>query len=337
MGEIILRNVLDLLCRNPIKIGSIEQESDMIKKKRALSKKKERKVHENLQPLEDIKMMSKAKHQKVFSDAWLTFLSLPLRDGLYIKVLKHIHLHVMPNMTSPLILSDFLIKSLDKGGIIGILALHGVFLLVTRYGLDYPRIYERLYTLLHPNIMYSEHQTEFFRLSNIFLSSPMIPAYCIASFVKRFARISIYATPYGTILCLFFIHNLIRRHPVCNQLINRLYHSTTKLEIIETFADPYLENETEPKITKALESSLWEIVVLTKHYHWQVASLANDIIKKGLGLRNNKNDMDIENAKSQYDAIMISREHIIQKVRFQALKTDKTRSHLYDYFSNLKN
>merc|ERR1712216_212177 len=164
MGEIILRNVLDLLCRNPIKIGSIEQESDMIKKKRALSKKKERKVHENLQPLEDIKMMSKAKHQKVFSDAWLTFLSLPLRDGLYIKVLKHIHLHVMPNMTSPLILSDFLIKSLDKGGIIGILALHGVFLLVTRYGLDYPRIYERLYTLLHPNIMYSEHQTEFFRL-----------------------------------------------------------------------------------------------------------------------------------------------------------------------------
>ncbi len=32
----------------------------------------------------------------------------------------------------------------------GMLALHGIFTLVTRHGLEYPRFYERLYQLLTP-------------------------------------------------------------------------------------------------------------------------------------------------------------------------------------------
>ena len=36
------------------------------------------------------------------------------------------------------------------GGMDGMLALHGIFTLVTRHGLEYPRFYARLYGLLTP-------------------------------------------------------------------------------------------------------------------------------------------------------------------------------------------
>ena len=47
--------------------------------------------------------------------------------------------------------ADFLTATLDKGGLLGMLALNGIFLLVTRHGLEYPRFYQRLYQLLTPD------------------------------------------------------------------------------------------------------------------------------------------------------------------------------------------
>lgn len=38
------------------------------------------------------------------------------------------------------------------GGLVGMLALNGIFSLVTQHGLEYPRFYERLYTLLQPSV-----------------------------------------------------------------------------------------------------------------------------------------------------------------------------------------
>jgi U3 small nucleolar RNA-associated protein 19 len=51
---------------------------------------------------------------------------------------------------------------------------------------------------------------QFFGLADIFLSSPLVPAYTIASFVKRFARLGMRASPAGAMLAIAFIHNLIR-------------------------------------------------------------------------------------------------------------------------------
>jgi hypothetical protein len=51
---------------------------------------------------------------------------------------------------------------------------------------------------------------QFFGLADIFLSSPLVPAYTVASFVKRFARLGMRASPAGAMLAIAFIHNLIR-------------------------------------------------------------------------------------------------------------------------------
>jgi hypothetical protein len=51
-------------------------------------------------------------------------------------------------------LSDFLGSTLDRGGLDGMLALNGIFLLVTRHGLEYPRFYARLYQLFTPEVFH---------------------------------------------------------------------------------------------------------------------------------------------------------------------------------------
>lgn len=66
------------------------------------------------------------------------------------QVLVRMHTKIVPHMASPLLLTDFLFKALDVGGLMGMLALHGIFILVTKHGLEYPHFYERLYRLLTP-------------------------------------------------------------------------------------------------------------------------------------------------------------------------------------------
>lgn len=65
----------------------------------------------------------------MFSKAWLALLQLELPEDIYKKVLSRVHLAVIPHMVNPLLLSDFLTKSIDKGGLIGILSLNGALFL----------------------------------------------------------------------------------------------------------------------------------------------------------------------------------------------------------------
>lgn len=59
---------------------------------------------------------------------------------------------VIPHLTNPLLLSDFLTGAIDLGSLLGILALNGLFILMTQHGLEYPSFYVRLYgaSLLRP-------------------------------------------------------------------------------------------------------------------------------------------------------------------------------------------
>ena len=66
------------------------------------------------------------------------------------QVLTRLHEDVIPNMTDPLLLADRLTGALDGGGMLGMLALHAIFVLVTKHGLEYPEFYTRLYQLLQP-------------------------------------------------------------------------------------------------------------------------------------------------------------------------------------------
>jgi hypothetical protein len=46
------------------------------------------------------------------------------------QVLSRLHEAVIPYLPTPVLLADFLTKSIDKGGLVGILALNGIFVLV---------------------------------------------------------------------------------------------------------------------------------------------------------------------------------------------------------------
>ena len=61
------------------------------------------------------------------------------------KVLVQLHTLVLPHLTNPLLLSDFLTRAIDLGSMLGMLALNGLFVLMTQHGLEYVQFYTRLY------------------------------------------------------------------------------------------------------------------------------------------------------------------------------------------------
>ncbi len=124
--------------------------------------------------------------RRAASDAWLALLRLPLPDDVYRKVLARLHDLVIPALTEPLRLSDWLTHSLDRGGLTGMLALHGIFILVTRHGLEYPKFYARLYALLTPEAFRARGRARFFQVGVCFI---LFYYYCSFSFILYyFAR-----------------------------------------------------------------------------------------------------------------------------------------------------
>eukprot|EP00741_Cyanophora_paradoxa_P002192 tig00000553_g2124.t1 len=163
-------------------------------------------------------------HRKAFSDAWLAFLKLPLPADVYKRVLVRLHRDVMPHMGppgAPLLLADFLTRSYDQGGVVSILALNGLFVLISKYNLDYPSFYAKLRSLLEPQLFHAKHRARFLKLLDLFMTSTHLSAYLVAAFAKRLARLALSAPPSGASFCAAFAANLLRRHPACLPLIHR--------------------------------------------------------------------------------------------------------------------
>jgi U3 small nucleolar RNA-associated protein 19 len=118
-----------------------------------------------------------ASQRRAFSDAWLSLLRMELPLDVYKvrlavracvcagawhatsadalsrarafgglqKVLAQMHASVVPHLMNPLLLSDFLTRAINLGAMLGMLALNGMFLLMTQHGLEYAQFYVRLY------------------------------------------------------------------------------------------------------------------------------------------------------------------------------------------------
>ena len=113
----------------------------------------------------------------------------------------------------------------------------------------------------------------------------------------------------GAIVCMAFMHNLLRRHSACNVLLNRPHgagpppakaserQATPNLDVASVAGpdtpdlaqhedlpslaqlaahadghDVYDFGEHDPALSRAVESSLWEVESLRNHYYHQVAS-----------------------------------------------------------------
>lgn len=119
---------------------------------------------------------------------------------------------VLPYLDKPLLLTDFLMDSLDVGGPVSLLALQGIFTMIQVYNLDYPNIFAKLYSMFEPEIFHTKFKPRLFYLADLFLSSTHLPENLVAAFAKRLARLALVAPSEDIIIICMFIGNLILRY-----------------------------------------------------------------------------------------------------------------------------
>ncbi|XWS68352.1 hypothetical protein CRYUN_Cryun04dG0082700 [Craigia yunnanensis] len=291
-----------------------------------------------------------AKKMKLkFTKAWISFLRLPIPVDTYkelnttavllscidmkclllglsigvlmpaiSQVLATLHQAVIPHLSNPIILCDFLTRSYDIGGVVSVMALSSLFILMTQHGLEYPNFYEKLYALLAPSIFMAKHRAKFFQFLDSCLKSPLLPAYLAAAFAKKLSRLAVSVSPSGALVIIALIHNLLRRHPSINCLVHKEdgdenpkdnskaedivnkaddSGSDTQISHKRSGIDHFNNEESNPIKSNAMRSSLWEIDTLRHHYYPPVSrfvlSLEND-----LTVRSKTTEMDIKDFSS---------------------------------------
>ncbi|GHJ86489.1 hypothetical protein NliqN6_2891 [Naganishia liquefaciens] len=208
-------------------------------------------------------------HVRLFTDCWLGVLNLPLSVPETRSILLVLHSTIFPNMVKSRVvrMTDWLSTLCDRGGPLALLSLNGLYILMTGYNLEYPHFYRQLYTLMDREVMHVKYRARFFRLSETFLASTHLPAAMVASFVKRLARLSLAAPPAAIVMIIPFVYNLLKRHSSCMCMLQR---DSDQAES----QDPYDEYEKDPMNTHALDSSLWELKALQRHYLSHVATMS---------------------------------------------------------------
>lgn len=212
-------------------------------------------------------------HKKQAQEAWLAVLRHDLSKQQRKSILGLVSYQIVPWFLNLELLLDFLTDAFNQGGASSLMALSGLFYLIQEKNLDYPQFYFRLYSLLDENILHSKHRSRFFRLLNTFLSSSHLPSALVASFVKKFSRLSLTAPPAAIVMVVPWIYNLLKSHPACTFMIHRAGKD-------QDGEDPFLMDEQDPMMTDAIESSLWEIHTLQDHYHPNVATIAKIICEQ---------------------------------------------------------
>ena len=266
--------------------------------------------------------------------------------GLLLQVLEYdLDLHVIPHLSHPLHLCGFLTDSFDHGGASSMLALKSLYFLMLHHDLDYPDFFPKLYSLLTPSVFFMRHRKEFFRLTDLFLTSSHLPASLVASFAKRLARLALKAPPSGPLFVLPLVYNLILRHPALTTMIHKSSvvdkvveqrHAEKEQTIADIKArskrlakkdveevakkaclDVFDELENDPQKTKALDSSLWELVSFTFHYNPSVSSIARSMFQENMAVSKrgefNTADFLAASYKSQFD----------QEVKVKALRGNR--------------
>jgi U3 small nucleolar RNA-associated protein 19 len=200
-------------------------EESTTKKSRSLPKK--RKIEKDFSSrssmvIRDQEILSLAEHNRQFQNCWLKFLSMNIPSHIYRLVLQSVQDKIIPFMTEPLILMDWLSDSFALGGENAILSLNGLFTLIVKYNLDYPDFYSKLYSLLSPAIFQVTYMDEFFKHLKNFLSSSMLPVYLSTAFIKKLSRLALVAPPSFSIQAIPLIYNLIIDNPATLVLLHRV-------------------------------------------------------------------------------------------------------------------
>jgi U3 small nucleolar RNA-associated protein 19 len=159
--------------------------------------------------------------KKALSECWVKFLARRFDPALYKEVLALAETAILPRLSSPLLLADFFTDSYNVGGVVGLLALNGLFVLMAKHNLDYPKFYPKLFAYCTPSVFHAKHRARFFKLLHTFLSSSLLPSYLVAAFAKRLSRLALSAPPDGCNFVCALVYNLLRSHTAVQTLLHR--------------------------------------------------------------------------------------------------------------------
>ncbi|KAJ4307940.1 Maturation and nuclear export of 40S ribosomal subunits interacting protein [Neodidymelliopsis sp. IMI 364377] len=212
-------------------------------------------------------------------EAWLATMRAGLTKDQRKAILTTFSYQIAPWFQQPEMLMDFLTDSYDVGGATSLLALSGLYYLISEKNLDYPSFYLKLYSLLDEGLLHSKHRSRFFRLLDTFMSSTHLPAALVASFIKRLSRLALHGPPAGVVIVVPWVYNMFKRHPACTFMMHREINDPALKEKLEEegMDDPFDMDELDPMETNAIDSSVWELEALQTHYHPNVATLAKII------------------------------------------------------------
>mmetsp|Transcript_5450 Transcript_5450/g.16251 ORF Transcript_5450/g.16251 Transcript_5450/m.16251 type:complete len:558 (+) Transcript_5450:123-1796(+) len=229
------------------------------------------------------------QERRAYSDAWIQILGMDIPDELINDVLERIATEVIPRMTHPLKLSDFLLRTYNCGKLSAVLSLEALWILIMDHGLDYPHFYEKLYALLSYNTFFLRDRMRFMTLVPKFLHSGYLPGYLVAAFAKRLLRRALAAPPQGALWCMRVVLEMIKRHPSTSALVHSgsgtpfpagtnffetdLGVNGDAVQGAVVSKDVFDDLEADPRKSNADKSSLWELEALRLHYCPAVARL----------------------------------------------------------------
>ncbi|KAG5493096.1 hypothetical protein GH5_01827 [Leishmania sp. Ghana 2012 LV757] len=294
----LVTNCFVLLCTRTLpQLDRMRLRWAFLKKERAALEASDTYVHSNaserrklqLSATSVLSVFSEKAHKHYFTSVWMLCVEKAGEAALHVHLLHRLGPIVLPHLTNPLVVADYLTDCFSSGGIVSILSLQGLFILMLDHGLEYPNYYEQLYSLLTPDVFASRHRYELFRLLDLSMTSLRVPSYIAASVIKRVAQVSLMAPTPTLYFTLPFLRKVLQSHPNCLALIHRssreavipddmasqdadtVTAQSVKAQAIRDTAalfdgrDPFDDHAKLPE-THALNSTLWELTALERHF-----------------------------------------------------------------------
>lgn len=230
------------------------------------------------------KFFTPKAYRRAFTRVWAAVLSLPLSNARKLAIMRAMPDDILPIVSQAWMFSDFLINAFDLGGVYALYALKGLFILMTKHGIDYPHLYTKLYSLLTVDMLHSKIRSRFLELFGLLLTSTRLPAYLVASFIKKSSRLLLVVPAPTMNFLIVTIYNLMKSHPEAMVLVHRTKsmdfqsssnHTPENLEMLKRLyegLDPFLDSEPDPSKTNALYSSCWELKIVQEHFFPSVAT-----------------------------------------------------------------
>ncbi|KAJ6159705.1 CCAAT-binding factor [Penicillium chrysogenum] len=220
------------------------------------------------------RLVSANSHRKQAQEAWLAILRNNLSQSQRKSLLRMMVHNIEPWFNRPELLMDFLTDSYNVGGATSLLALSGLFYLIQEKNLDYPQFYTKLLraAALKAQITIlpiAEHLLVL-NPSSVHIGGQLHQA-------SR-SPCSERSSP-AIVVIVPFMYNFFKNHPTTTFMMHRSIRDKDLLAQVEKegMDDPFDPNESDPNMTNAIESSLWEIVTLQSHFHPNVAAIARII------------------------------------------------------------